>query len=79
MRINETFYNFATERYEKGIQHSLLDDIACFVGTRLHIPCNMGPFVPDRFGILDSSILQMAVERKIRKWKQQCKIRVTGD
>ena len=39
----------------------------------------MGPVVPDWFGILDSSILQMAVERVIRKWKQQCKIGVTGD
>ena len=51
------------EEHEKGRQHNLLDDIACFVGVRLHVPRNMGPVAPIRFGILDSGILQMAVER----------------
>ena len=67
MRIYETFYNFATERYEKGIQYNLLDGIACFVGARLHIPRNMGSVIPDRLGILDSGILQMADEMIIGK------------
>jgi len=68
LRISETFYNFATERYEKGIQYNLLDGIACFVGARLHIPRNMGSVIPDRLGILDSGILQMADEMIIGKY-----------
>ena len=50
------------EKYEKGRQHYLLDDIACFVGDRLHIPRKMGPVVPDRLGLLDFRILQMVDE-----------------
>ena len=41
----------------------MLYNIPRFVGDWLHIPPNMGPVVPIRFGILDSGPLQMAVER----------------
>ena len=55
------------EEHEKGRRNNLLDDIACFVGDRLHISPNMGPVVPIRFGILDGGLLQMVDEMIIGK------------